>query len=230
VNKKVVVIHQPDFVPYLGFFHRLLYADVFVILDHVQMSKRGWVHRDKIKTKDGAAWISVPIHGLASGPIIKDAQIDRNGLYEKLPRVIKSNYAGARHFSSLFPAVENALSNCDGTMINLNMSLLQNLLNWFDISVPIVYSSELGIASKASLMNAEITKAVGGEVYLSGIGAKDYHEQECFDRLGIEVIWQNFTHPVYEQQFGEFIPYLSALDLLFNHGVEASREILRRCG
>lgn len=77
------------------------------------------------------------------------------------------------------------------------------------------------------MMNAELVKAVGGNIYLSGVGAKDYHEDMPFEETGIAVEWQQFKHPVYPQLYGEFISYLSSIDLLFNCGIEESRKILR---
>ena len=226
MSSKTIVIHQPDFVPYLGFFHRLLHADAFIILDHVRMSKRGWVHRDKIKTPGGEQWVSVPVRGLADSPVINEAEIDRNALYEKLPRMIEASYRKTAYFNDIFPHLL-APFEAHTKLIDLNMDLIKKLMEWLDIQIPLTYSSTLGVHSTKSAMNAELVHTLGGTHYLSGVGARDYHEQEPFEKLGIQVVWQDFTHPVYPQAFGEFIPFLSTLDALFNVGIEGTRTLLR---
>ena len=109
------------------------------------------------------------------------------------------------------------------------MASIRMLLELFDIKVDIEYSSNLNTTKTKSERLVEILTQVDATHYLSGMGAKDYHQDKPFDDAGIEVIWQDFTHPVYPQLYGEFIPYLSSVDMLFNCGIEKSREILRSC-
>ncbi len=227
MKQNVVVIHQPDFLPYMGFFHRLLKADTFIILNHVQMSKRGWVHRDKIKTPSGEEWISLPIKKLAKGPIISEAEIDYENAYDKIARMIQANYQKAAFFSEIFPTLSDILAVRPPKLYDLNLLLLKQLFTWFDIQIPTFFSHELGVTSTKSLMNAELTKKVGGTTYLSGVGAKDYHNDAPFAELGVSVEWQEFNHPEYTQLHDSFIPYLSSIDLLLNCGIKHSREILR---
>jgi hypothetical protein len=113
---------------------------------------------------------------------------------------------------------------------DFNMASIEMLMDMLDVRLPWVWSSTLDpIGTKNELM-ADLACKVSATHYLSGVGARDYFRPEPFAQAGIEVVWQDFTHPVYEQQFGGFEPYLSALDVLFNHGTTASREILRRVG
>jgi hypothetical protein len=228
VSEKIVVIHQPDFLPHLGFFHRLLRADVFIILDHVPISKRGWVHRDKIKTPLGEEWITIPVRKIGSQPIIMEAEIEYNSQFEKVLRLIQSNYSSAQYYHEIFPPLIAQLNQCTTSLLNHNLGLLMLLLEWFDIHIAhMPRSSALGITTRKSQMNADLVTAVGGDTYLSGTGAKDYHEDSPFLDAGVTVVWQEFKHPVYPQLYGDFVPYLSSIDLLFNCGIKQSREILR---
>lgn len=227
MTRKTVVIHQPDFLPYLGFFERLLHADLFIVLDHVRLSKRGWVHRDKIKTASGESWISVPLRGLKESTLINQADIDRNALYHKIPRLIVSAYRQAPYFDDVYPAVEEIFAADFTKLADLNMAFLKLLFGWMAIDVPMLVSSTMQVTSAKSAMNAELVQKAGGGVYLSGMGAKAYHEQEAFDALGIEVVWRDFRHPIYPQLYGEFIPFLSTLDALFNCGIEGTGKLLR---
>ena len=226
---KKVVIHQPDFLPYLGFFHRLLQADEFIVLEHVQMSKRGWVHRDKIKTSKGEEWITIPVKKIGDQPLINHAEVEYNPSYDKILRVIKVNYSQTPYFSSIFPELSAIFNIKPPRLMDLNMKFLELLMRYFGIQTHITFSDSSGITSRRSQMNADLAQAAGGTVYLSGMGAKDYHEDGPFYEKGISVEWQNFKHPVYPQQYGDFIPYLSSIDILFNCGIDKSREILRNC-
>jgi hypothetical protein len=192
------------------------------------MSKSGWVHRDKIKASRGPIWLTVPIKNLSSSPIINDAQIEKNKSYERILSVLENNYRTAPAFKEIFPLIERIFNNCSGLLIDLNLKLLSACIEWFDIKIDISFSSDLQLSLRKSEMNADIVHKVNGNVYLSGTGASAYHEQLPFDIKNIKVMWQNFKHPVYNQQFGDFISYLSAIDLFLNEGIESSRKIIRR--
>ena len=202
MSEKIVVIHQPDFLPHLGFFHRLLRADVFIILDHAPISKRGWVHRDKIKTALGEVWITIPVKKIGSQPVIMDAEIEYNAQLEKVPRLIQSNYSSAPYYREIYPPLITELKKRPISLLDYNLGLLMLLLEWFDINIAhMPRSSSLGITTRKSQMNADLVRTVGGNTYLSGTGAKDYHEDSPFLDTGIAVVWQEFKHPVYPQLY-----------------------------
>ena len=119
--------------------------------------------------------------------------------------------------------------NDENNLAKYNIFIIEKLMVLFDIKVPILLASTIKYGGKGNSMNIDILNKVGASHYLSGVGAKDYHEDKPFNDANIQVIWQNFTHPVYKQLHGDFIPYLSSIDLLFNCGIERSREILREC-
>jgi hypothetical protein len=230
MSDRIVVIHQPDFLPHIAFFHRLLQADAFIILDHVPMSKRGWVNRDKIKTAHGEEWITIPVRKIGSQPIIREAEIDYNAKFEKVIRMIQASYSSSKHYHDIFPALRAQMEKRPINLIDYNLGLLMLLMEWFDIHINSMYlSGNLGIKTKKSKMNADLVSAVEGTAYLSGVGAKDYHEDAPFIEAGISLLWQNFRHPIYPQLYSHFVPYLSSIDLIFNCGIEKSREVIRSC-
>jgi len=229
MDKKTVVIHQPDFIPYIGFFHRLLSADEFIILDHVRISKRGWVHRDKIKTANGEQWITVPVKKIDQQPVIVEAEIDYNGRYDKILRIIQSCYGSAAFYGEIYPALDEIMSRRPRLLIDLNLDLLMKMMAWLDITVPITRSSILGIQTAKLQMNVDLVEAVNGNAYIAGLGSKSYHDDAPFKEADIVIAWHEFNHPVYPQLYDGFIPYLSSIDMLFNCGIEKSRTILRSC-
>jgi len=224
-----VVIHQPDFVPYLGFFHRLLHADLYVALDHVQLARQGcWTRRDKIKTSKGACWISLSTRKCELSTPIKDVELsDSSSWRASNLNLLRENYRAAPFFKPVFEPLEQVYGMPFEHMADLNLALIDLVCEWLAIRIPRITSSTLAPAGSKSEMIAGIVAAVGGTRYLSGLGARDYHEQDPFVRRGIDVIWQEFRHPVYPQQFGEFIPSLSVVDALFNCGPQATADMLR---
>ncbi len=231
MTKKVVVIHQPDFVPYLGFFHRFLHADYYIALDHVQFvyGNRAWTHRDKIKTAQGEKWLTVSVKKAPRDTSINQIELstDIDWRQDNL-RLLEQNYKKASFYGELMPEIESFYAQPFHMLCDFNMALIEMLMDIFDVRVPWVRSSSLDPIGEKNELMANLAQRVSATHYLSGVGARDYFQPEPFANVGIEVIWQEFTHPKYVQQFGNFVPYLSVLDVLFNHGVTASREILRR--
>ena len=229
--RKVVTIHQPDFMSYLGFFHRLLHSDLYIALNDVQFvsgSSRAWTNRDKIKTQNGEKWLTVNIHKAPRGTNINEILLnDSINWKNKNLNLLKQNYRDSNYFYEIFPYIENLYANSFKKLSDFNMASIRMLLGLFDIKIDIEYSSNLNTTKTKSERLVEIVTQVDATHYLSGIGAKNYHVDRPFDDANIEVLWQDFNHPVYLQLHGEFIPYLSSIDLLFNCGIEKSREILR---
>jgi hypothetical protein len=231
MSKKTVVIHQPDFVPYLGFFHRFLHADFFIALDHVQFvngSSRAWTHRDKIKTAQGEKWLTVSSKKTPHDTAINQIELstETDWRQDNL-RLLEQNYRNAPFYAALMPEIERLYSAPHSSLRDFNMASIEMLMDMLDVRLPWIYSSSLDPKYTSNELLVELLKKVSATQYLSGIGAKNYFEAKPFADAGIEVIWQNFAHPVYSQQFGNFLPYLSALDLVFNHGIDDSRKILR---
>ena len=227
---KTICIHQPDFLPYLGFFHRLLEIDLFIILDDVQFERGGWHHRDKIKTKQGEQWLSLSTKkGVFPQNINQVELAEKSHVWvKKNLNLLIENYKSSLFFDTYFPEIQKIYFTGFQKMTDLNMAFLQFLLKAFDLQVDIVISSSLNTEGQSNQKLINLIKATDGTHYLSGVGARAYLNEEMFAQEGISVEWQNFSHPIYPQLHGEFIPYLSSIDLLFNCG-SRSKDILRLC-
>ena len=188
------------------------------------------MNRDKIKTQNGEKWLTVSVNKSSMNTNINEVSISYTFDWQKQNiELIKQNYKKAEFFDEIFPYMQNLYENRFDKLADFNMASIRMLNNLFDINIPIVFSSELKTTKTKSERLVEILTQVGATHYLSGIGAKAYHQDEPFLEAGIEVLWQEFKHPTYKQLHGDFIPYLSSIDLLFNCGMEKSREILRGC-
>lgn len=224
---KTTVIHQPDFLPYLGFFHRLLYADLFIILDDVQFLRRGWHHRDKIKTFSGDNWLTVGVKKSSQDSKINEIVLNDNNWKKEHLIMFEQYYKKTEFYEQIMPFLNELYSKEYKKMIDFNLASIYMLLKLFDINIKIEFSSTYDISSKSNALLVDLLVSTKSSRYLSGIGAKEYFQKDIFEKAHIEVLWQDFDHPKYQQINGEFIPYLSSIDLLFNCGILNSRKILR---
>ena len=226
---KTVVIHQPDFLPYLGFFQRFLKADLWVILDDVQFlnNSKSWHNRDKIKTPQGEKWITVSVKKCPQKTKINEVYLSGTDWKKKNVNMLISNYRKSPFFKEIMLFVQELYDFECEKLVQFNLKSISMLMDLFDISIETVLSSELQSTGKSNELLVNILKKVNAARYLSGVGAKAYFDPVPFEEAKIEVIWQDFKHPVYQQLHGEFIPYLSSIDLLFNCGKEESRKMLR---
>ncbi|MDY7000166.1 MAG: WbqC family protein [Thermodesulfobacteriota bacterium] len=214
----IVTIHQPDFLPWLGFFDRWKRSDFFIVLDDVQFLRRGWHHRDRIKTASGVQWLTVPVRKKGKyAQTIREVLIDNNRDWRKKHlRTIESAYRSAPNFERVFLALERVYAGENKRLIDLNMELLRFCARRMGIAVPTAFSSQWTVSGTGTRRLVELVAARGGDVYLTGLGSRDYLERGPFSDAGIKVAWQEFDHPVYPQLHGAFEKGLSVLDYLMN--------------
>jgi len=226
----IVAIHQPQYLPWLGYFEKIDRADVFVLLDRVQYKKNEWQNRNRIKTADGWQWITVPVMYRFPQRIEEVPINNRERWQHKQRQAITSNYRKAPFWEGLAPFIEEILGS-DWEMISqLNIFGVKRLAEILGIKTPLYVASELGAFPETPDERLiAITKHFGADTYLAGKGGRDYMDLDLYSRNGIQVLFQEYCHPVYDQLFGTFEPCMSVVDLLFNHGGE-SLKILRGKG
>lgn len=224
---RTLVVLQPGYLPWLGFFDQMRRADVFVYYDDVQYDKHGWRNRNRVKSAEGPVWLTVPVrnHGLGQ-PKILDAEIDtRTPWARKHIGTVRQHYAKAPFFKHYAPELEELLQRPWTHIVDLDLAVTAMMGAWLQLAPEIHRSSALGIEGTQSLRLLKLCQHFGATRYLSGSSARDYLDLPLFESNGLRVEWQDYRHPTYPQLHGDFIPYLSALDLLLNCGDE-SRAIL----
>jgi len=219
----IVTIHQPNYLPYLGFFDKMARSDIFVIYDDAQFNKSDFQHRNRIRIYHGWKWLTVPVEKKQK-PLnrirIKNEVTTWKGFKwsEDHFNNIRDNYKDTPYYSVYEEEIKRIYQKTHDKLVELNMNLINFLRKVFDIDVKVVFSSELGFTSKSSQRLVEIVEALGGDVYLSGPKGRDYLNASLFEKKGIKVRFQNFKHPVYKQRYEGFVPNMSAIDALFNVG------------
>jgi hypothetical protein len=219
---KIAGIHQPNYIPWAGYFHKIWRSDVFIILDNVdfqQGNSKSITSRTRIKGANGEILLTVPIRKSESKTLNK-IQIDTAQHWaKKHVKSIQLSYPKAPYFASYFPLVEELLSADYHNLAQMNIVWIKELCRQMDISTPILLASEMNVEEEGR--NERIVKlcqAAGANVYLCGKGGRAYMEEEVFDKGQIQVSYTEFQPPAYNQLHGKFIPGLSIIDALMNLG------------
>ena len=224
-----VAIMQPTYLPWLGYFDLVDRSDVFVFLDSVQFEKRGWQQRNRIKTSTGELMLTVPVLTKGrSDQKICDVMIDISQKFEKKHfNSIYSNYKKSIFFKYFDVELEEIYKNEINKLVDLNIRLIEWLSSKLGINTKFVYSSQLDTDGSKTELLVNICKIINADHYISPAGSKEYIDQNnLFIKSGIKLSYQNYKHPTYNQLFGDFIPYMSVIDLLFNEG-KKSLEIIK---
>lgn len=223
----IVTIHQPQYLTWLGFFNKCACSDKVVLLDDVQFQKNGFQNRTKIKTATGWQWLTVPV-SYDHPAKISEVKIDSNPDWQKKQwKAIAQNYQKAPFFSQYEHKIRPLFENKFDGLEDLSSKSIEIIFDILGINIPVVKSSCINAPGDKSDRLVNICKALKADTYLSGIGGKKYLKEDKFNSAGIHIIYQDYKHPVYEQQFKDvlFQPNMSAIDLIFNCG-EKSRDII----
>ena len=227
----IVSIHQPNYLPWLGFFDKIKQSDLFVIFDDVQFprGKKHFGHRNKIKTNTGSKWLTVPIKNKSDMVSFNNTIINYELDWDKKHlNLIRSFYQQAPYFEEYYNDLESLLLQQYDSLSSLSQKLIEYFMKKLNIKTKIVNSSEISKSDLSGLDKIlDIINNLKANEYItgSGPGSKRYIDESEFSNKNIKLTWQEYEHPKYNQLFGEFIPYLSVIDLLFNHG-EKSKEVI----
>ena len=220
---KILGILQPVYLPWLGYFEQIAAADHFILLDDVQYTRRDWRNRNRIKTPNGSTWLTVPVDHHPRSALIHEITISDHGNWPRRHLLtIERNYGRRPHFQPLFDELERVLLDPPEHLVDLDAQLIHLLCRRLEIDTPISLSSEQPRRSDDRQERLlEICRAHGATHFYEGASGKSYIEVEYFRRAGIEVVFQDYRHPIYRQHFSGFLPNQAAIDLIMNTGPEA---------
>ena len=225
-----IVILQPSYIPWRGYFHQIQKADLFVFYDCVQYDKHGWRNRNSIKTSQGSQWVTIPVNTkgcVSEGTEIKDVSIIWDAHWnEKHLRSIQQSYAKAPFFKQYEPLLQAIYSRRDALLSDFTCASTELIARELGIShTKFIRSSELKAEGAKTDRLIWILKKVGATHYISGPSAADYIEREKFEEAGISLEFIAYDYPEYPQLHGNFEPQVTVLDLLFNVGPDAGKYI-----
>jgi len=221
-----VVILQPSYIPWRGYFDQIRRANLFIFYDDIQYDKHGWRNRNQIKTAQGKQWLTIPVHshGVTEGIPIKDVRIDWSKPWTKNHlKALTFSYNKAPYFKKYFPLIDSFYARHDETLADFTIATTEAITRALGIlSTRFIRSSEiLGINGQKTDRLIQILSKVGAKHYISGPSAHNYIEQDKFDAAGIALEYIKYDYPEYEQLYPPFEPFVSVLDLLFMNGERA---------
>ncbi len=223
----IVAIHQPQYIPWLGYFNKMIASDVFCYLDNVQYKKNEWQNRNRIKTARNWQWLTVPVQYRFPQKINEVTINNTVSWKRKHLQALITNYNKAPFFREYIGFFEDVYSKDWEFLSELNVYLIEKICNILNLNKrTAVLASDLSLSDDPTDRLIDICKALGGNTYLSGPDGIKYMNVERFKKREVKVIVQNFKHPVYPQLFGDFQSHLSIVDLLFNCGPQSIEKIM----
>ncbi len=224
--------HQLQYLPYIGFFNKMMQSDVFILVDNVQFNKKEVQNRNRIRTKDNWIWLTVPV--LVKGKLLQNinevAINNKEDWQKKHLRSILINYSKAPYMNHYRDKITEIYTTKWEKLIDLNFHILKFLIDELKIKTKIIVGSDIGVSGKKTDLLLDICQKTGADTYLSGPGGRNYVDVKRLNERGIKHFFQDFHHPVYKQFQGDFIPRMCILDILLNEGPEKSRDIIMSSG
>jgi WbqC-like protein family len=225
-HRKSIAIMQPVFLPWLGYFEQIGVTDTFMFLDDVQYTKQDWRNRNRIRTKTGWMWLTVPVRKASHGQRISETQINGDYWKRKHLNSLQQNYASAPYYADIMALIEPQILGPQTTLIGLTEGLIESMASYLSVGGDFLRASDVPKATQdRNERLIELCHHAGADCFFTGPAANDYLDHDLFARHGISVVFQDYQHPVYSQAFDGFESHMSVLDLLMNHG-PASTKIL----
>jgi hypothetical protein len=218
----VVAIHQPQYLPWLGYFDKLDRCDVFCLLDTVQYKKNEFQNRNRIKTANGWQWLTVPVTYRFPQRIEEVGVNQTVDWQRKHLQTLITNYSTAPFFATYYASFEEFYQKSYEMIVDVNLASIELLMDLLRLERKLVLASSLPVETEdPTLRLVEICKNLRGDFYLSGRDGAKYMDIDVFAGNQIDILFQDFKHPQYPQCYGAFEPNMSVIDLLFNRGPES---------
>jgi len=211
-----IAVHQPNFLPYLGFWDKMKQSDIFVLLDNVQFEKNSYTNRCYIKTPKGTKWLTLPIK-YTFGLLINEIELfNYFKIRNDIIKTIEFNYKKSNNFNKVFPILKNILKKDYTKLSDLNIDLILKIKDLLNLKTKIEIASNYIIEGTKTERLINICHKFNADTYLSGIGGMNYQNNDLYQKANINLEYIKFQHPFYKQLWGNFIPNLSIIDYLFN--------------
>lgn len=222
-----LAISQPRYLPAANYIERIMFSDLFVMLDNVQHQKRAFEHRNKIRTSNGTTWLSIPIDRKNS-PTDKicDLLIYNNENWkENHLKNFKFNYARTPYYDEVFDLLKRFYNVEYETLNEAVKNMIEIIVEYLELEANMVWASNYNFNKKNDDLLVEITNFFEGDTYISGPNGRDYIDEEKFEEKDIDVQYHEYNHPIYEQVWGEFKEYMTIWDMMFYFGKDTVNKI-----
>lgn len=223
-----LIISQPMFFPWIGFFEQIRLCDTYVHYNDVQYSKGGFTNRVQVKSPEGSKWLTVPLKSLHLGQTIDQVQINNQQDWRKNHfNLLKQCYGSASHYAEMIKLIDTIYSHDWAILDDLARASLDIICDYFGLleRKEFINIKDLNIGGSSSERVLETALKVGADAYVTGHGASKYLDHDIFEKAGVKVEYMNYQKTPYPQLYGEFTPYVSILDLIANVGKDGIKWI-----
>jgi hypothetical protein len=223
VPKRIAIL-QSNYIPWKGYFDLIRSVDEFILFDDVQYTRHDWRNRNKIKTRQGVRWLTIPVSTKGRfGATIQETFVGSPDWAAEHWQIIEWYYREAPFFSHFRDAIKNAYLECNELNLSrINHRFLGVICNLLGIATKISWSSDYEQIEGKTQRLVGLCRQAGASEYLSGPAARDYIQPELFDAAGVGLRFVDYSgYPEYPQLFPPFEHGVSILDLLFNTGPDA---------
>lgn len=230
----MIAIMQPTYMPWLGYFSMIDEVDQFVFLDQVQLVKRSWQVRNKIKLNGKEKLLTIPVRHMEEREKcrINTAEYAGDEWKSSHLETIRQAYRHARHFKEIYDFLKENYGKDYSSIGDFHIQMITDISKKIGIQTPFFRASETGGQGKKDALLADICKRMNADAYLAARGSAAYIEENGpggeFSRQGIKLFYQEYNHPEYEQQGEEFLSHIGIYDLLFHVGFENALGIIRK--
>jgi hypothetical protein len=225
-------MHQPNFMPWAGFFHRMQIVDLFILMDNVQYSEGTVINRVKVRNKDGWQWLTVPV--LSKGrqhQLINEVEMNSTIKWpSSIWKALELNYRKAPFWGIYGPPLKDVFNDGWTKLFDLNFALLKVLCKWLGINTEIELLSSIPHKGNRTDLLVNVAQILGANVFVTGEGCRSYLANTRFQEAGIALEFPNFQSPIYQQCYPGFEAGLSAIDILMCCGPESLEIIMNAQG
>jgi hypothetical protein len=225
----IISAHQPAYNPWLGYIHKILLSDIFVIMDDVQFEKNSFINRNKILQNNNEIMLTIPVKTKNyKTKRIKDIEVLENNWRIKHLRSIEQSYKKSINFEIVFDKLKNIYELNSKYLIDYTNAYLEFIIDYLKIDIKIMYASDLNIKSKKLDYVCELNDKLNGDIFIFGALGKNYANLDYLKEKNIIPYFQSYNHPKYTQMSSEFHPYMGIIDLIFNEKKEYIKDIILR--
>jgi len=222
---KKIAILQSNYIPWKGYFDMINMVDEFILYDEVQYTKNDWRNRNKIQTKQGVQWLTIPVRQKELSQLIKDTKIKDKRWRKKHWSTIQQTYSKAKYFKEYKDIFEELYLNSDEEYLSqINYKFIITICDILGINTKIRWSNEFKLIEGRTEKLLGICKDCNADVYISGLAAKDYFDEDLAQKEGVKIEWMDYSgYPEYKQLYEPFEHGVTILDLIFNVGNDATK-------
>ena len=228
MNNVIIGIHQPNFLPWFGYFLKIARSNKFVFLDDVQISNSSsYVNRTSININGKPKWLTVPIQRRKDNNIINKTKYLDTKWRVKAIKTLKINYGNALYFKENEEFINNLINYKSNWISEYNKFIITEICKALDLSTPLYSAADFSINKTSTERLLALVKTLDGNIYLSGSGGNKYQDVDIFESNFIQVKYNLFSHPRYNQlKTNTLIAGLSIIDFIFNIGIKDTKLLL----